>query len=421
MKIFVQIASYRDPQLVHTIKNMIENAKKPKNLRFGIARQFHPDDKFDDLSEYDKDKRFKIINIPYEESKGVCWARHLVQQLYKDEAYTLQIDSHMRFAPNWDDEMIKMIKQLQKKGHEKPLLTGYVSSFDPDNDPQGRMQEPWRMAFDRFIPEGAVFFLPETIPGWQNLTEPVTSRFYSAHYCFTLGQFSKEVQHNPHYYFHGEEISISARAYTCGYDLFHSHKVLIWHEYTRKGRTKQWDDDKEWVRRNNQAHLLNRKLFGMDGEVQEGHDGPYGFGTTRTLRDYEKYAGLIFQKRAVQQYTLDKKYPPNSQEFESEEKWLESFASIFKHCIDVNYGSVPEKDYDFWVVAFHNEQDETIYRKDADKSEINQMMNDPDGYCKVWREFPTTELPSYWVVWPHSESKGWCDRITGQLTHNTVS
>jgi hypothetical protein len=92
---------------------------------------------------------------------------------------------------------------------------------------QEELQEPWRMAFDRFIPEGAVFFLPETIPGWQRtLTEPVTSRFYSAHYCFTLGQFSKEVQHNPEYYFHGEEISIAARAYTCGYDLFHPHKVL---------------------------------------------------------------------------------------------------------------------------------------------------------------------------------------------------
>ena len=85
MKIFVQIASYRDPQLVHTIKNMIENAKNPNNLRFGIARQFHPDDKFDDLSEYDEDKRFKIINIPYQESKGVCWARNLTQQLYDGE------------------------------------------------------------------------------------------------------------------------------------------------------------------------------------------------------------------------------------------------------------------------------------------------------------------------------------------------
>ena len=37
MKIFVQIASYRDPQLVPTIENMLENAKKPKNLVIGMV------------------------------------------------------------------------------------------------------------------------------------------------------------------------------------------------------------------------------------------------------------------------------------------------------------------------------------------------------------------------------------------------
>jgi hypothetical protein len=317
--------------------------------------------------------------------------------------------------------MIKMIKQLQKKGHEKPLLTGYVSSFDPDNDPAGRTQEPWRMAFDRFIPEGAVFFLPESIPGWQDMKEPVPARFYSAHYCFTLGQFSTEVQHNPEYYFHGEEISIAVRAYTWGYDLFHPHKVLIWHEYTRKGRTKQWDDDKEWGNKNSHSHLTNRKLFGMDGETQEGHEGIFGFGPVRTLSDYEKYAGLLFERRAVQQYTLDKHYPPNPYTFESEEEWKDSFAVVFKHCIDVAYSQVPEKDYDFWVVAFHDSNDETIFRKDADKAEIQRMLNDPDGYCKVWRDFQTSYQPAYWVVWPHSESKGWCDRITGQLNHKAVS
>jgi hypothetical protein len=414
MKIFIQIASYRDPELIKTIKSAIENAKKPKNLIFAIARQFNPDDKFDDLSEYDNDKRFRILNIPYLESKGACWARHLVQQLYEGEEYTLQIDSHMRFAQNWDDEMIKMIKQLQKKGHKKPLLTGYVSSFDPDNEPQGRVQEPWRMAFDRFIPEGAVFFLPETIPGWQTLKEPVTARFYSAHYCFTLGQFSKEVQHDPDYYFHGEEISIAARAYTWGYDLFHPHKTLIWHEYTRKGRTKQWDDDKKWVERNNYCHKKNRALFGMDNEEPMDH-GIFGFGPERTLRDYEKYSGLLFSKRAIQQETIDKKYPPNTYDYSSEEEWMESFASIFKHCIDIGYTQVPEEDYDFWAVAFHDENDETIYRKDADPNEIRNMKNDPDGYCKVWREFQTTSKPKYWVVWPYSKSKGWGERITGNL------
>ena len=415
-KIFIQIAAYRDPQLEFTIEDIIRNSKYPKNLRFSIARQFHPQDGFDTLSQYRKDDRFKIMDIPYNESQGVCWARNLVQQLYDGEEYTLQIDSHMRFVKNWDIELIKMIKDLQKKGYKKPLLTGYVTSFDPDNDPDGRATEPWRMAFDRFIPEGAVFTLPETIPNWDRLNSPVPARFYSAHFCFTLGSFSVEVQHDPRYYFHGEEISIAARAYTHGYDLFHPHKIVAYHEYTRKGRTKQWDDDPVWVKRNEESHLLNRKLFSMDGETYNEDDfGVFGFGKERTLRDYEKYSGLLFSKRAVQQYTLDKHYPPNPYPYNSEDEWEKDFARIFKHCIDINYGSVPEKDYEFWVVAFHGEDDSTIYRKDADKNEINRIMSDPDGYGKVWREFQTSMQPKYWVVWPYSTSKGWCERLTGNL------
>ena len=413
--IFVQIASYRDPQLIPTLESMIDNAKYPKNLRIGICRQYHPEDKFDILEKYNKDKRFRVVDVLYSDAKGVCWARNQVQQLYKNEDYTLQIDSHMRFEKNWDVELIGMIKQLQEKGFEKPLLTGYVSSFDPDNDPKGRTMVPWRMSFDRFIPEGAVFFLPETIPGWESMTEPVPSRFYSAHFAFTLGQFSTEVQHDPEFYFHGEEISIAVRAYTHGYDLFHPHKVLIWHEYTRKGRTKQWDDDKDWVNKNNLSHKKNRQLFGMDGEEVTMDFSKYGFGSERTLRDYEIYSGLKFSNRAVQQYTIEKKYPPNPTIYETEEEWLLSFASIFKHCIDLSLSQVPENDYDFWAVIFEDGNGKELIRKDADKNEINRLKSDKDGYCKIWREFQTTTKPNKWIVWPHSESKGWCNKIEGNL------
>jgi len=120
-RIFVQIASYRDPQLIPTIKNMLATAENPENLVFSIARQFHPDDKFDDLTYFEKDKRFKILNIPHEDSQGVCWARNLTQELYEDEEYTLQIDSHMRFTDGWDVTLINMIKQLQEKGYKKPF------------------------------------------------------------------------------------------------------------------------------------------------------------------------------------------------------------------------------------------------------------------------------------------------------------
>jgi hypothetical protein len=412
-KIFIQIASYRDPQLVPTIKDCIKNAKKPENLVFSIAWQRSKEDEWDNLDEFSNDERFKIIDINYEDSKGACWARNKLQQQYDGEEYTIQLDSHHRFAENWDEDCIKMIKQLQKKGHKKPLLTGYVSSFDPDNDPAGRIQAPWKMNFDRFIPEGAVFFLPATIDDYQQRTEPIPARFYSAHFCFTLGSFVKEVPHDPEYYFHGEEISIAVRAYTWGYDLFHPHKTVVWHEYTRKGRKKQWDDDKQWVTKNVSCHKRNRKLFEMDGEVKDIDFGIYDFGKERTLEDYERYAGISFKKRAVQKYTVDNNLAPNPPLYGDE--FNDSFLSIFKHCIDVTFDRVPENDYDFWVVAFHNEKDETLFRKDADRDEIRRLKNDPDGYCKIWREFTVETKPKYWVVWPHSESKGWLERITGDL------
>lgn len=413
--IFIQIASYRDPQLKATLNNLLENAKSPENLRIGIAWQHSDQDEWDDLESFKNDNRFRIIDIDYRESKGVCWARNKIQQAYENETYTLQIDSHMRFEKNWDETLINMILDLQKKGYKKPLLTTYAPSFDPENDPQSRRKEAWRMVFDRFIPEGAIFFLPETIPNWQSLEEPVPARFYSAHFCFTLGSFSKEVQHNPNYYFHGEEISIAVRAFTHGYDLFHPHRPVIWHEYTRKNRTKQWDDDKSWVEKNKQSHLTNRKLFGMDGEKQEGHEGIYGFGKERTLRDYEKYAGVLFSKRSVQKYTLEKKYPPNPS-YLSESEWEKSFTQIFKHCIDLDKNVVTESDYEFWVVAFHDENNQEINRKDADKNELQRLLKTAEnGYCKIWREFLTEKKPKYWSVWPYSKSKGWCSRITGNL------
>jgi hypothetical protein len=411
MKIFIQIASYRDPQLIPTIKDCINNAKHPENLVFGICRQFHPEDKFDDLSEYDNDDRFRVINVPYLDAKGVCWARNQVQQLYKDEEYTLQIDSHMRFEQDWDETLIEMIQQLQEIGIPKPLLTGYVSSYNPQNDPEGRVRVPWRMVFDKFIPEGAVFFLPETIPNWEDIDLPVPSRFYSAHFCFTLGIFSKEVQHNPDFYFHGEEISIAVRAFTHGYDLFHPHRVVLWHEYTRDGRTKQWDDDKEWYLKNESAHLLNRKLFGMDGLNQEGHNGKYGLGNERTLRDYEIYSGLLFSKRAVQKYTLEKKYPPNP-DYVNEEDWLKTFANIFNYEIKVKKSFFTEKDYSFWAIIFKDENNQEIYRQDVDKNEINRLLGRDGDEVLIKREFLTYVTPKSWIVWPYTESKTWIESIS---------
>jgi glycosyltransferase involved in cell wall biosynthesis len=412
-KIFIQIASYRDPQLIHTIRDCDMKASDPSKLVYSIAWQHSNDDEWDQLYEFKDDPRFKVVDINYKDSKGACWARNQLQQNYDGEQYTLQIDSHHRFVQDWDLELIQMYNQLKEKGHEKPLLTGYVSSFDPDNDPAGRIQTPWKMNFDRFIPEGAVFFLPASIDNYKQLTEPIPARFYSAHFAFTTGDFVKEVPHDPEYYFHGEEISIAVRAYTWGYDLFHPHKTIIWHEYTRKGRTKQWDDDKSWGGKNANSHKRNRKLFEMDGEIKDIDFGIYDFGKVRSLLDYEKYSGLSFKRRAVQKYTLDNNLAPNP--ILSDEEFEKSFTSIFKHCIDLNREQFVNDDYLFWAVIFEDEKNSQVNRIDLNETEVKNLLNTTDTFIKVWRTFEVEKKPSKWIVWPYSESKGWLDKIEGKL------
>jgi len=414
--IFIQIAAYRDPQLLPTLKDCIDKAKYPENLRFGIAWQHAEQDEWDKLDEFISDDRFRIMDIDYKDSQGVCWARNLVQSLYGKEKYTLQLDSHHRFAKDWDETLINMLKDLQEKGFSKPLITTYIPSFDPDNDPEKRVMEPWKMTFDRFIPEGAVFFLPSTFhKDKESIDEPLMGRFYSAHFAFSIGDFAKEVQHDPNYYFHGEEISIAVRAFTHGYDIFYPHKVICWHEYTRKGRTKQWDDDKNWGERNNRCHARNRKLFGMDNEINDIDFGKYGFGSIRTLNQYEKYAGMKFNKRAITQEVLDH-IPPKLEYMDiTDEEFDAKLLHLFKHCIDIGYHQVPDDDYDFWAVAFKDNEGKDMYRKDADAEEIKRMKQDPDGYCKIWRSFETMQKPHSWIVWPHSKSKGWCEPITGNI------
>tara|TARA_E500000318_G_scaffold112062_1_gene133827 strand:+ start:7286 stop:8515 length:1230 start_codon:yes stop_codon:yes gene_type:complete len=405
-RIFIQIASYRDPELNNTLEDLIKNSKYPENLRFGIAHQRADEDEWDTLDKYKDDSRFKIIDIPYKKSKGACWARNKIQQLYDGEEYTLQLDSHHRFEKNWDEISINLIKELQEDGYSKPLLTAYLPSFTPGaKNNEEKVKVPWGMSFDRFTPEGVVFFLPyymEPPP-----EKPLKTRYFSAHFCFTLGSFATEVQHDPEMYFHGEEISLAVRAYTHGYDLFHPNKLIAWHEYTRKGRTKHWDDHNDWVQVNTNSHQRMRNLLNMEGECTpciKKSLGKYYLGTTRTLEDYQSYAGINFRTRNVQQETLDNTEPPNTPDKE--------FLSRFKHFLDINPKWFTEKDEYLGLGIFFEKNDGTlIYRKDLDKPTFNSLLKRDHIAYPV--EF-LGEQPDKWIVWAFSED-GWHERYEFSL------
>ena len=91
--IFISIASYRDKELVPTIKDCLNQAQYPDRLRFTICWQHSKEDKWDNLDEFKNDRRFNIIDIDYKDSRGACWARHHIQKFYNNETYSLQLDS----------------------------------------------------------------------------------------------------------------------------------------------------------------------------------------------------------------------------------------------------------------------------------------------------------------------------------------
>jgi hypothetical protein len=420
--IFVQMAAYRDPELIPTITDAIARAADPSRLHFCVAWQHGDELSVEAFEPIRRQSRLTLLDIPYAESKGACWARHTIQQEYDGEDFTLHLDSHHRFVDGWDARCIEMVERLQASGVPKPLLTAYLPSYNPENDPSERQPDPWHLTFDRFIPEGPIFFIPASIPNWESEELPTPSRFFSAHFAFTLGDFARDVQHNPEYYFHGEEITLAVRAFTHGYDLFHPHRQVAWHEYTRRGRTKHWDDHTDWGVRNTSTHAHLRKLFGMDefadqpDVVAEAQRGPYGLGTVRSLEAYERYAGISFRRRSASTAVFEHRAP--SHQDNRDVPYADFVASTiprFRHCLDVGYDRVPLDDYDYWVVSFKDAEGNELFREDAKPDEIARMKADPDKYCKVWRQFETDVRPKAWIIWPHSVSQGWCAPIAGQI------
>ena len=456
--IFVQIASYRDPQLIPTLIDLIDNADHPELLNVTVCWQHAVDENienfldkgFDIVSHEESSKigdeihtitkngaTIQLIDIYYLKTHGACWARNKIQQYYNNEKYTMQLDSHHRFIKGWDTTLIDMLESVRDVS-PKPLLTAYVPSFDPENDPKGRVQEPWKQDFDRFIPEGTHFTRPSTIDDWKERTKPMRARFYSAHFAFADGSFAIEVQHDPEMFFHGEEVSIGARAFTHGYDLYHPHIPVVWHEYTRVGRVKVWDDftqrqkekgkiNNHWVEMNDISHRRYRILWGMDGEDSGQIDfGKYGFGTVRSIKDYEEYTGTSHKYRGIQQCVLDRTEPSLEwKTYDSEEEWKATISRSNDIRVCINRNDVtwfnpetnadekyPDDDFDFFYVGAHDEYGVEIHRKDLDANEIKKYFKKGSwiDYRFVYMSLPDKIAKTY-TVWPHSEKHGWLNKI----------
>lgn len=320
-KIFVQIASYRDPQLVPTIEDMIAKAKNPENLVFGICWQY---DESEPVDMFDGNPQFRISKHHYSESQGLGWARHITNTLYDGEEFTLQIDSHHRFVQDWDAIVLEDYNQALQVS-EKPIITTYCTPFDPNEESSKWNPVPCLMSQYEFSNDKLLMSMPWYIRDYETRDKVIRARTISGHFYFAQGKFIEEVPYDPDIYFGGytEETTLSVRAFTNGYDFFSPHRMVMWHEYTRNYRPKHWDDhgkesqtkktsgERDIFARNKTRQLFGTQDYGIDM-------GKYGLGTERTLHDYEIYGGFDFKKCLIQDYTLKVNEPPNPIDWENQ-------------------------------------------------------------------------------------------------------
>jgi len=270
--------------------------------------------------------------------------------------------------------------------------------------------EPWQSQFVCFYPHGTIFIRPGLLHGYQNMTEPPMSRFLCGHFDFARSEWAREIKHDPDIYFSGEEINLTVRSYTHGYDFFHPHKIVVWHSTMREERAGKlkWDDDArlgvDWYNKQEYARRKIRCLL----RTEEGVDlTGYDLGTVRTLRDYEKYAGFNFKKKAVQKYTLENKYPPNPV-IEDPELWEQSFMNSYYHLVDVQRSMFKEDKYKFVLVAFDDESGKSVNSKFIDDYRLEMFNKGQNIHYEEY--FLSEKKPTRVVYWGHTEEKGWCER-----------
>ena len=307
-KIFVQIASYRDPECQWTVKDLFEKASHPEHIYVGICWQFVAGE--DDIcfqEPYPRPKQVRVHGVPAKEGKGVCWARSLTQKLWQGEAFTLQIDSHMRLEPGWDEMLFSMWHDCN---NEHAVLTCYPPGYTPPN----RCDRRWIFGLGArefneegiFLIHGVPAFTPEEFP-----QKPIPGAFASANMLFGPSSIIRDIPYDPHLYFFGEEIMLAVRLWTNGYDIYHPNKLFIFHDWERGKRPTHFEDHRDWGTQNKRAFARVRHL--LKTEVSDNPEvlaeiEKYGLGTVRSLEEYQHYSGVNFAQRTISRHAREGRF-----------------------------------------------------------------------------------------------------------------
>jgi [Skp1-protein]-hydroxyproline N-acetylglucosaminyltransferase len=138
--VFVSIINYRDSEGIHTLRDLFKKASFPSRIFVGYVYQGDISDEgcwvnYQNTADLNLlASNVRQLFLPGEEATGPCFARHLASKLWNYEDYYLQIDSHMRFRPGWDEYLIRLLEKIKlEQSDPNPILTTYPLGYELPN------------------------------------------------------------------------------------------------------------------------------------------------------------------------------------------------------------------------------------------------------------------------------------------------
>ena len=338
---FVSVVSYRDEFCPETLQEAFLKAKHPEKLFVGLVQQNCQEGKcrsgvleggkVEDVgpdpdcfalfcassigTKYCSNGQIRLLKMKETESLGPYMARFFASKLWMGEQWYMQIDSHITFLQNWDALSIEMLKKAPSK---KPVISHYPPPHTADLIKKSTVAAP-RLC-------GPVFATSDLeaqiirLEGSYNydsvqLNTPRFAPFVAAGYMVAPSDMLKDVPFDPFlpYIFMGEEILLSARLWTSGYDIFSPTQSLLGHHYVRNHKPKFWETIHRTftpgVHNPLQMCVLNRVKYQL-GYPESAKDmvkpkslftavDQYGMGSERTLDEYLKIVGLNMVTKEV--------------------------------------------------------------------------------------------------------------------------
>jgi hypothetical protein len=250
-------------------------------------------------------EQVRALHFHISEARGLGWARQHASSLWQGEEYSLQIDSHMRFVPGWDEKMLEMLAACDSPD---PVLTSYPAGYTPP-DRLHDHKEAYVQAIKGFMPSGMLQFTTRAVPKGIEVARPLPTAACAGGFIFGSSRILRDVPFDADIYFNGEEPSLAVRLWTHGFDLFSPHETVIYHYYKRADGSRHWDDSKEWTELHQRTMRRMRALCepGSAPPEEVAALGVYGLGTRRSLAEYEAFSGVNFAGKTLADYAL--KFP----------------------------------------------------------------------------------------------------------------